>query len=161
MPTDMGTIPSLPPPTQLQLQNPPSPNTHRLRRLQSAHNLGAKAAGQSLISQQRLQQQQQQHYQPQTSLYSQNMARQDQRAMSPVRRMRANSDARGAPHAAPPLHKRAAKRNVTADAMSLERLLSKGPPEGDVDGALESTRFKILTQGIKADNDGMVSKALA
>jgi cell cycle arrest protein BUB2 len=41
--------------------------------------------------------------------------------------------------------------------MSLERLLREGPPNGDVEGALESTRLKILDQGIRSDGDGMVS----
>jgi cell cycle arrest protein BUB2 len=41
--------------------------------------------------------------------------------------------------------------------MSLERLLREGPPNGDVEGALESTRLKILDQGIRSDSDGMVS----
>jgi cell cycle arrest protein BUB2 len=39
--------------------------------------------------------------------------------------------------------------------MSLERLLRDGPPSGDVEGALESTRYKVLDQGIKSDGDGM------
>jgi cell cycle arrest protein BUB2 len=41
--------------------------------------------------------------------------------------------------------------------MTLERLLREGPPNGDVEGALESTRLKILDQGIRSDGDGMVS----
>jgi cell cycle arrest protein BUB2 len=49
------------------------------------------------------------------------------------------------------------KRSLAADTMSLERLLREGPPNGDVEGALESTRLKILDQGIKSDSDGMVS----
>jgi cell cycle arrest protein BUB2 len=49
------------------------------------------------------------------------------------------------------------KRSLAADAMSLERLLREGPPNGDVEGALESTRLKILDQGIRSDSDGMVS----
>jgi cell cycle arrest protein BUB2 len=40
--------------------------------------------------------------------------------------------------------------------MSLDRLLRDGPPGGDVAGALESARLKILDQGIKSDSDGMV-----
>src|SRR6478735_665719 len=52
-----SAIPSLPAPVTTQLQAPPSPRTHRaLRRLQSAHTLGARAREQatpSLISQQR------------------------------------------------------------------------------------------------------------
>ncbi|KAK2072872.1 hypothetical protein P8C59_007201 [Phyllachora maydis] len=153
----MQSIPLLPPPSQVQvqvpMQNPPSPGTHRLRRLQSAHNLGAKASGQSLIAQQRLQQHQQhrQHppHQPHPRL-------DHHRSMSPVRRVRANSDARGPPNTMAS-GKRLPKRSLAADAMSMERLVSKGPPEGDVEGALESARFKILDQGIKADGDGMSS----
>lgn len=49
------------------------------------------------------------------------------------------------------------RRSLAADSMSLERLLREGPPNGDVKGALESTRYKVLDQGIKADSDGMVS----
>ena len=49
------------------------------------------------------------------------------------------------------------RRSLAADSMSLERLLREGPPSGDVKGALESTRYKVLDQGIKADSDGMVS----
>lgn len=51
------------------------------------------------------------------------------------------------------------KRSLAADAMSLERLLRDGPPHGDIEGALESTRLKILDQGIRSDSDGMVSDA--
>lgn len=49
------------------------------------------------------------------------------------------------------------RRSLAADSMSLERLLREGPPNGDVKGALESTRYKVLDQGIKSDSDGMVS----
>jgi len=49
------------------------------------------------------------------------------------------------------------RRSLAADSMSLERLLREGPPTGDVKGALESTRYKVLDQGIKSDSDGMVS----
>lgn len=49
------------------------------------------------------------------------------------------------------------KRSPAADAMSLDKLLREGPPNGDIEGALESSRLKILDQGIKADSDGMVS----
>lgn len=48
------------------------------------------------------------------------------------------------------------KTNITADGMSLERLLKDGPPNDDVRGAIESLRLKILDQGIKSDSDGMV-----
>ncbi|KAK5663669.1 hypothetical protein OQA88_4100 [Cercophora sp. LCS_1] len=49
------------------------------------------------------------------------------------------------------------RRSLAADSMSLEKLLREGPPSGDVEGALESTRYKILDQGIKTDSDGMSS----
>lgn len=49
------------------------------------------------------------------------------------------------------------RTSTAADNMSLERLIREGPPDGDVKGALESTRLKVLDQGIKADTDGMVS----
>jgi cell cycle arrest protein BUB2 len=49
------------------------------------------------------------------------------------------------------------KRSTAADALSLDRLIRDGPPDGDLVGALEATRLKILDQGIKSDSDGMVS----
>lgn len=48
-------------------------------------------------------------------------------------------------------------KRPTADALSLDRLIREGPPDGDLQGALQSTRMKILDQGIKSDTDGMVS----
>jgi cell cycle arrest protein BUB2 len=50
----------------------------------------------------------------------------------------------------------AGKRHLAADALSLDRLIRDGPPDGNLIGALESTRLKILDQGIKSDTDGMV-----
>lgn len=180
------SIPSFPPPMTTQLHAPPSPGTHRaLRRLQSAHSLGAKANQPSLISQQRLQQQQQQFQQqqhpqlPPPQLQQQQQAQQQYQqqygqrqgsSSSPSRRngnsnrspqrARANSDAAMVnPLNAMAANRRSAlsKRSLAADAMSLERLLRDGPPNGDVCGALESARLKILDQGIKSDGDGMVS----
>lgn len=49
------------------------------------------------------------------------------------------------------------RRSLAADTMTLEKLLREGPPDGDIEGALESTRLKILDQGIRSDTDGMVS----
>ncbi|TAQ90208.1 hypothetical protein B7494_g1506 [Chlorociboria aeruginascens] len=49
------------------------------------------------------------------------------------------------------------KRSSTAETLSLERLIRDGPPDDDLAGALESTRLKILDQGIKSDTDGMSS----
>lgn len=165
------TIPSLPPAMMTTtLQPPPSPNTHRLRKLQSAHNLGAKASftgTPSLISQQRLQQQQQQQHSQHHPL---------QRSGSPVRRNistsnrspqrgRANSDAAMAnpfgTMMTPARRNLFNNRNHQADGMSLERLIRDGPVDGDVMGSLESARLKILNQGIKSDGDGMVSLSLA
>jgi cell cycle arrest protein BUB2 len=48
------------------------------------------------------------------------------------------------------------KKPIAADALSLDRLIRDGPPDGDLVGALESMRLKILDQGIKSDSDGMV-----
>ncbi|KAG0650873.1 Cell division control 16 [Hyphodiscus hymeniophilus] len=47
------------------------------------------------------------------------------------------------------------KRSVATDALSLDRLIRDGPPDGDLVGGLEATRLKILDQGIKSDSDGM------
>jgi cell cycle arrest protein BUB2 len=150
------SIPYLPPSlATTALQPPPSPRTHRaLRRLQSAHSLGAKAASQ------------------QPSLIAQQRQRETQRNISPVRREvsasysnrspqrgRANSDAPIVHH----LNALAASRrstlkrlNSAASGMSLQQLLRDGPPDGDLAGALESARFKVLDEGIKSDSDGMV-----
>lgn len=179
------SIPSLQLLPTTQLHAPPSPGTHRaLRRLQSAHSLGAKAASQpSLISQQRQQLQLQQLSQHQQlhppSSSSQNPSQHthhQQGSGSPIRRNanirspqrnRSNSDAKAtAPvvhqaNSMPPTRRSALnKRSAAADGMSLDRLLRDGPPGGDVAGALESARLKILDQGIKSDSDGMVRPAL-
>lgn len=171
-------------PATMQLHPPPpSPGSHRtLRRLQSAHSLGAKAASQpSLISQQRFHQLQHQHlpaHRLQLSEHPQLQHPLQQQVYPPPRRnansnnntsrspqrARASSDAPFLPILIPQqvgamtAVRRSAlsKRSLAADAMSLERLLRDGPPNGDVEGALESTRLKILDQGIKADSDGMV-----
>ncbi len=159
----------------MQLHPPPSPSTHRaLRKLQSAHNLGAKASSQgpSLISQQRIQLQQQlqlQQHQLQPPQHLQHLQQPQQRSVSPSRRHassnrspqrgRANSDAplvHQLNTMAPGRRSALNKRSLAADAMSLDRLLREGPPNGDLEGALESARLKILDQGIKADSDGMV-----
>ena len=54
----------------------------------------------------------------------------------------------------------AGKRIVIAEAIHLDRLIRDGPPNGNLAGALESTRLKILDQGIKSDTDGMVEVQL-
>ena len=50
------------------------------------------------------------------------------------------------------------KSPIAADALSLDKLIRDGPPDGDLIGALERTRLKILDQGIKSDTDGMVQR---
>jgi cell cycle arrest protein BUB2 len=146
------SIPSLPPPIATELQAPPSPRTHRaLRRLQSAHSLGAKAANPpSLISQQR-QREQQRHASPVRREVSVGTNRSPQRG-------RANSDAPILHHLNSAVAKRSLnkKTNAAANGLSLQQLLRDGPPDGDVGGALESARVKILDDGIKSDGDGMV-----
>ncbi|KAJ6445841.1 mitotic check point protein (Bub2) [Purpureocillium lavendulum] len=137
------------------LQPPPSPRTHRaLRRLQSAHALGAaRSINQpSLISQQR---------------------RDLQRAASPTRdpgavnrspnRGRANSDA-----TTPPIHQLAAstkrsglKKPVFSHGhLTLPQIIRDGPNDGDFVGALESARWKVIDEGIKSAEDGMASRTL-
>ncbi|EXF83175.1 TBC domain-containing protein [Colletotrichum fioriniae PJ7] len=143
-----------------ELLPPPSPRTHRLRKLQSAHNLGSKAALQlqplhqpSLISQQRLTQITQRNFSP---------TRRDPSSSSNVARHtrgRSNSDA-----PAPVIHHINAlatgKRSMMGISpkyatMSLQQLIKEGPPEGETVEALGMARRKILSEGIKSDSDGM------
>ncbi|KAK1639046.1 TBC domain-containing protein [Colletotrichum phormii] len=143
-----------------ELLPPPSPRTHRLRKLQSAHNLGSKAALQlqplhqpSLISQQRLTQITQRNISP---------TRRDPSSSSNVARHtrgRSNSDA-----PAPVIHHINAlatgKRSMMGISpkyatMSLQQLIKEGPPEGDKIEALGMARRKILSEGVKSDSDGM------
>ncbi|CAG8957650.1 hypothetical protein HYFRA_00010517 [Hymenoscyphus fraxineus] len=140
-------IPKLPPPTRIQ--DPPSPRTHRaLRRLQSAHNLGQTNNSQpSLITQQHKQAlQRAQTPTGTTSTHQQHS------------RVRSNSDAT---NMTPPMMAAAGRRPVpvkrpsASDALSLDKLIRDGPPDGDIHAALDSTRIKILGQGIKSDSDGM------
>lgn len=44
--------------------------------------------------------------------------------------------------------------------MSLDQLLTKGPPHGNIESGLDQLRFHILTEGIPANSDGMVSFSL-
>ncbi len=143
------SIPRLAPHNSIpNINNPPSPRTHRaLRRLQSAHTLG-------------------QSHQP--SLISQQHKEALQRTLTPANappvlyhaRGRSNSDATNVMPSLPGSAGRrpiSSKRPSAADALSLDRLIREGPPDGDIASALESTRLKILDQGIKSDGDGMVS----
>jgi cell cycle arrest protein BUB2 len=164
-----AAIPSLPAPVTTQLQAPPSPRTHRaLRRLQSAHTLGARAREQatpSLISQQR-QRDTQRNASPTRSspapgassstVSSQSINRSPHRG-----RGRANSDA------TPPLvhqmnvvtaSKRAgSKKPVFSHGhLPLHQIIREGPTDGDFLGALESARWKVIDEGVKSAEDGMV-----
>jgi len=163
-----SAIPSLPAPVTTQLQAPPSPRTHRaLRRLQSAHTLGARAREQgtpSLISQQRHRDTQRNASPTRpsqappaasgTPSFSQNINRSPQRG-------RANSDA------TPPLihqmnvvtaSKRAgSKKPVFSHGhLPLHQIIREGPTDGDFLGALESARWKVIDEGVKSAEDGMV-----
>ncbi|EGX92153.1 mitotic check point protein (Bub2), putative [Cordyceps militaris CM01] len=176
-PTSNAPAPPLPPAASAQhnsllhtdLQPPPSPRTHRaLRRLQSAHTLGAKAASQAnaLIAP---------HYRD--ALH---------RNASPVRgsssnaatiptmpprppvvvvpapqrsRGRANSDA-----VAPMMHTMnapmrrpgaATKPVFSHGHLSLQQIIREGPTDGDFIGALESARWKVVDEGVKSAEDGM------
>ncbi|KAJ8121078.1 hypothetical protein ONZ43_g2381 [Nemania bipapillata] len=150
----------------IELQAPLTPRTQRtLRKLQSAHNLGAASKITSSSS---------------TVLTQQKLRDVHSRDISPTRRQalnrspqrhRANSDASGS--ANPPnlraassstsLHAKRAALNRTpsaADALSLDRLVRDGPPDDDVSSALATMRFKVLDQGIKSDIDGMSSSRI-
>ena len=139
------------------LQPPPSPRTHRaLRRLQSAHTLGAKAAIQSsLISQQR--REFQRNTSPTRNGPSSN--RSPQQAQQHTRG-RANSDA-----TSPMLHqmntvtasRRAGSRKpvFSHGHLTLQQIVRDGPNDGDFVGALESARWKVVDEGVKSAEDGM------
>ncbi|POR36378.1 Cell division control protein 16 [Tolypocladium paradoxum] len=138
-----------------ELQAPPSPRTHRaLRRLQSAHSLGAAARPinqPSLISQQR--RDLHRNGSPTRDLGHGAASRSPQRG-------RANSDA------TPPLAHymnlaAAAKRSslkkpvFSHGHLSLQQIIRDGPNDGDFVGALESARWKVVDEGIKSAEDGM------
>jgi len=142
------SVPKLAPPASTPLNDPPSPRTHRaLRRLQSAHTLG-QSNQPSLISQQHKQ------------ALQRNLSPANNPSLPQHSRGRSNSDATNMTPPNPGSASRrpvSGKRPIPADALSLDRLIRDGPPDGDLFGALESTRLKILDQGIKSDTDGMVS----
>lgn len=139
---------------------PPPLRTHRpLRKLQSAHNLGSKAALQlqslsqpSLIAQQRLTQR---NISPTrrdaSSSSAMNLNRSPQRG-------RSNSDATSQHH----LNALAATKrsmmgiNPRYVNLSLNQLIKDGPTDGDGVEALGMARRKVLSEGIKSDSDGMV-----
>lgn len=131
---------------------PPSPRSHRtLRRLNSAHTLGSSKP--SLISQQRQQQ----------TTQNQSLSRKDQSAAptSTYARQRTRSNSDVAVTSAQVVSSAGRKqtnmkKSIGAEVLSLDRLIREGP-DGDLAGALETTRLKILDQGIKSDSDGMAS----
>ncbi|KFY21507.1 hypothetical protein V493_07350 [Pseudogymnoascus sp. VKM F-4281 (FW-2241)] len=142
---------SLAPTSIPSIQAPPSPRTHRtLRRLNSAHTLGSNKP--SLISQQRLQQ---------TTL-NQSPRPKDQPSLPTThvhQRTRSNSDVTTVSTQGTGLPSRkqvSAKKPTGTETFSLDRLIREGP-DRDLTGALDSTRLKILDQGIKSDSDGMAS----
>ncbi|KAI0195963.1 rab-GTPase-TBC domain-containing protein [Astrocystis sublimbata] len=164
-----------PPPSSLgvELQTPLTPRTQRsLRKLQSAHNLGAaaKMTATSSIS----------TTSSATVLTQQKLRDSHSRDISPTRRQalnrspqrhRANSDASGsnnpptlrAPSSSSSVQAKRAALSRTpsaADALSLDRLVRDGPPGDDVSSALATLRFKVLGQGIKSDIDGMSSSRI-
>lgn len=167
--------------TQPRLQAPPSPQTHRaLRRLQSAHALGARAAAQqtSLISQQRRER-------PPSptrnatatatatasanaNANTSNIANANANAATNLTvrtRGRANSDA-----TPPPLYQPSAAVNARRSGvkkpvfshghLSLQQIIREGPNDGDFIGALESARWKVIDEGVRAAEDGMVRDAV-
>ncbi|UKZ53425.1 hypothetical protein TrVGV298_007217 [Trichoderma virens] len=164
------------------LQPPPSPQTHRaLRRLQSAHALGARAAQQaSILSHQR----QQQPLSPTRNAAAADAAdsapnsnananaRANANAnansnsnaaanVTVVRtRGRANSDATLPPAYQPPAaanpRRSGVKKPVFSHGhLSLQQIIREGPNDGDFNGALESARWKVIDEGVKAAEDGM------
>jgi len=163
------SLQQLQPALQPTLQSVPQQNQpYRPRR-----SLGL--ASFATLAQQREQQLQQSEYQQQQQLQPPTLRKLPSPVPSPrshassnrsPQRARSNSDAPPMPAPVSQLNTMAqvvprrsvlSRRSLAADAMSLERLLREGPPDGDVEGAIESTRLKILDQGIKADSDGMVS----
>ncbi|TVY30428.1 Cell division control protein [Lachnellula hyalina] len=144
-PTKESIIPKLAPPNSTPLHDPPSPRTHRaLRRLQSAHTLGNSQP--SLIQLQHRQHLQHNQTPVSTPHHSRGRSNSDASNMTPPPNLGAASR-RPMP----------GRRPAAADALSLDRLIRDGPPDGDIITALESTRLKILDQGIKSDTDGMSS----
>ncbi|KAM4059657.1 rab-GTPase-TBC domain-containing protein [Hirsutella rhossiliensis] len=139
-------------PAGTELQAPPSPRTHRaLRRLQSAHSLGASRVATnppSLISQQR------------RDLHRHVSPTRDPANHSP-HRSRAYSDASSplGHHDINPVAvaKRAnVKKPVFSHGhLSLQQIIREGPNDDDFPGALESARWKVVDEGIKSAEDGM------
>jgi cell cycle arrest protein BUB2 len=173
-------MPSPPPPEPprqahaliTELQAPPSPRTHRaLRRLQSAHALGARAGivpSPSLISQQRWAEHRSVSPTRAAAITTTANAAAAAPASSPgpitrsPQRGRANSDAT-LPQLQPMGMSVMSRRSGTKKPvfshghLSLQQIIREGPTDGDFLGALESARWKVVDEGVKSAEDGMVS----
>lgn len=77
-------------------------------------------------------------------------------------RGRANSDAPPTPHhqLSPVVsgsRRSGIKKPVFSHGhLSLQQILKEGPNDGDFLGALESARWKVIDEGVKSAEDGMV-----
>ncbi|KAI0164718.1 rab-GTPase-TBC domain-containing protein [Xylariaceae sp. FL1272] len=161
---------ALVPPTYLapDLSAPPTPRTQRaLRKLQSAHNLGAASRIitpastnlSSVLTQQVLR-----------DAHSRDISPTRRQALSrSPRRHRANSDASANPPdlgtltSSSSLQSRRAALSRTpsaVDDMSLNQLMREGPPDGQINNALAKMREKVLMEGVKSDSDGMSSNRI-
>lgn len=166
MPSPVREMPSAAhhPLVHTDLQPPPSPRTHRaLRRLQSAHTLGAKAASQaSALAQQR---REQRNASPTRNPAVTNARHQQVQQDGSRHRGRANSDA-----TSPMLQQAnsvaASRRSGTRKPvfshgqMSLQQIIRDGPNDGDYVGALESARWKVIDEGVNSAEDGMVGNMM-
>ncbi|KAG5994546.1 hypothetical protein E4U52_001027 [Claviceps spartinae] len=128
----------------------PSPPTHRaLRRLQSAHTLGAaRTLNQpSLISQQR------------RDLQRNSSPARHSKTSRPSLRGRTHSEATGAlmqVGGGMGTKRSLLKKPVFSHGhLSLQQIFRDGPSDGDYLGALESARWKVVDEGIKSADDGM------
>ncbi|CEJ90775.1 Putative Cell division control protein 16 [[Torrubiella] hemipterigena] len=164
MPSPVRELPSAAhhPLVHTDLQPPPSPRTHRaLRRLQSAHTLGAKAASQaSVLSHQRREQQQQRNASPTRNPSAANSRHQQVQQDSSRHRGRANSDATSpmlqqANSVAASRRSGIRKPVFSHGQMSLQQIIRDGPNDGDYVGALESARWKVIDEGVNSAEDGM------
>jgi cell cycle arrest protein BUB2 len=159
----------------------PSPAPHRaLRRLQSAHALGSSenrenrtnaqalptthnrqnTAHQTQLSQQPPHNSVQQPHKELTGASSPSQGHQTEPSSNSQKRIRSNSDASvlgGTNGGSATKDAAPGKSNGSAEIVSLDRLIRDGPARGDLTAALDTTRLKILDQGIKSDSDGMVS----
>ena len=138
--------PQLPSSGTASLQGSP----HRLRKLQSAHQLSSNYSalnGPSLISQQR----QQQQRNTSTTIPPLPELPSPQKQNRP----RANSDA-PSPYADPSQKRNAIPRKKKEDPKTELKTLIRRNPKGDVLGSLDDLRHLILVDGLEADTDGMV-----